>query len=482
MRAPFLGPNTYMEEHHTRRRASIALAVGVLILTAGAGVAQEGEGLQKEKPAPTKAIWEVPGNVVLPLEELLDKGLVPMVRKAQAAAKPTLVLIKLETGETVWSLELTSDISALNVVKDVLVLAVFDRVAGVSLTDGKVLWQQPLVGMLDTGRAVSPQFGQIQWFRDRSIRGQGIGGAFLVVKDRVFVCVGGTLYALDPMTGQVAWQQKLGFSLSYPLTAVGDQIVAATVDNGLGALSADSGKVLWALRELKSVQPILVIGEELYAASHEALFRVDPRTGNTLWKANLSQHGKLNVYGAGDQLVVKRDLEVAILKRDSGEVLWTAETSPMHSTVSGKQVYYSTKQHGKLVCVSVTDQSTKWQTAPAVPGVWGAFVSGDTLVALSPGMIEGHDIETGKLLWNHEAGPGVLYDTSTWAADEKAAYFHLPNEVRGFSLRTGRWVLSVPGQFFFVHWMQVLNGALYLHSGKPGEESLGAIPLKEEEQ
>ena len=82
-----------------------------------------------------------------------------------------------------------------------------------------------------------------------------------------------------------------------------------------------------------------------------------------------------------------------------------------------------------------------------------------------------------------EGGPlrataaGHLFDTSTWAADDKAAFFHTSDAVFGYALETGGHRLAMGGQFFFVHWMRVQNETLYLHCG----ESLGAIPLEERE-
>jgi outer membrane protein assembly factor BamB len=455
---------------------------GLLMVTAAVAVAQQKDGFLLDKPAPTKAIWEVPSNIVLPLEELIEKGFVPVVRKPQGAQTPVLAFVKLETGATVWTLDLPGDVQAIHATKDVLIAAASKHIAGISLADGKVLWQQPLVGMLNTGGAIDPRFGQIQWFKDKAILGQGIGGAFLVVKDRVFVCVGGILYAIDVMTGKVAWQKKLGFSLSYPLTAFGDTVIAATSDNGLGALAADTGKVVWVFSALKDAKPVIVIDEELYAATRDGLFKIDPKTAKILWRAAIPGEGKEKIHPVGDRLIVERDNDVSVLKRDSGEALWRVEEFGLHSAVNKGRIYYYTKSAESIVCVNAEDLKTVWKTTPTDRGPWNLFASGDAVVALTPGLIEGFDAETGRPLWKRESGPGVLYDTSTWAADDKAAFFHLPSEVRGFALRSGRWTLSMPGHFFFVHWMRVQNNTLYLHSGKPNEQSLGAIPLRVVEQ
>jgi outer membrane protein assembly factor BamB len=73
-----------------------------------------------------------------------------------------------------------------------------------------------------------------------------------LLKDRLFIGIGGRVVALDPMTGQELWRQRL----------------------------ASSG-----------VATVAIIGEGLYGAAAGELFRLDPATGQILWQNKLEGLG-----------------------------------------------------------------------------------------------------------------------------------------------------------------------------------------------
>jgi len=424
-----------------------------------------------------KFVWEVPARIVLPLDGLLARGRMLVTRAGPRPGQPQLALVNLATGETMWAVDLPSDIQALHTTDDALVTAIGDKVLGLAHADGNTLWEQPLKGMLDRGWTTTPFFQQIQWFRDLGAATDGVGGAFLARNDRVLAKVGTVVYSLDARTGQVHWEQEVGFSLGFPLTAAGDRVLAATSDNGLIALNSDTGDVEWARAELARVSPIYVLGDDLYCADTQVHYRLDPDTGETLWTAKVPSGMGERLYRVEDRLVLQRPHDISVIVRDTGEVAGTAQTAPQASAVGRDCVFYHAPQ-GDLYCTSVANVETKWHQPPTGAGAGRMFVAGDVLVTLAPGLVQAFSAETGKSLWARKAGPGRLWDTSTWASDDRTAYVHDADMLCGYALHGGAHVVQMQGRFFFVHYMRVMNDTLYLHSGKPAEESIGAAPLK----
>jgi outer membrane protein assembly factor BamB len=431
-----------------------------------------GQGLGQARQA--ELIWEVPANVVLPLGDLTERGLMPVVRKAGGAGA-TLALVKLDTGEVAWSVPLEHDVSAANVAGDVLAIAIHQGLLGIAVTDGEVLWQQPLSGMLATGQAHTATFAQMQWFEDRRTGAGGIGGAFLSAHDRLYTCVGGIVYALEPETGAIVWQRQVGFTLAHPLGAIGDMVLAPTFDRGLAALEADGGGAAWQNPQAGQLSPLFVVGEELYGANLQGLHRIDPDTGDVLWTAR-AQGGdpSMQVRDLEDRLLVLGSQSVSVVDKATGEVLGHVRTRPLAWAVAEGVLYYRDMQRGDIVCIGLDDLGTRWNVAPANMAAERLFVAGDALVVVAAGAIQALDRNTGKALWQAEPGPGKLFDASTWAADDTTVYFHTADAVCGYAVEGGAPVLWVHGRFFFVSYMHVAHDTLYLHAS----ESLGAVSLQ----
>ena len=451
------------------RSFCLPILLGTVLMSMGCLAA--GQGLGQVRQA--EFMWEVPGKVVLPLEDLTERGLMPVVRKAGGAAA-TLAMVKLDTGEVAWSVPLEHDVSAANVAGDVLAVAIHQKLLGISIADGEILWQQPLSGMLATGQASTATFAQMQWFEDRRTGAGGIGGAFLSAHDRLYTCVGGIVYAVEPETGATVWQRQVGFTLAHPLGAIGDMVLAPTFDKGLAAVMADGGGVAWQNPQARQLSPLFVVGEELYGANLQGLHRIDPDTGDVLWTAQV-QGGdpSMQVRDLDDRLLVLRSQGVSVVSRATGEVLGYVSTRPLGWAVAEGMLYYRDMQRGDIVCIGLDDLGTRWNVAPANVAAERLLVVGDTLVVVAAGAIQALDRNSGEALWQAGPGPGKLFDASTWATDDSTVYFHTPDAVYGYAVEGGAPVLWVQGRFSFVSYMHVADDTLYLHAS----ESLGAVPL-----
>jgi len=386
------------------RSACLPILLGTALMSVGCLAA--GQGLGQARQA--QFAWEMPAKVLLPLEELAERGLMPVVQKTGGAAA-TLAMVKLDTGEVAWSAPLEHDVAAADVAGDVLAIAIHQKLLGISITDGQILWQQPLSGMLATGQANTATFAQMQWFEDRRTGAGGIGGAFLSAHGRLYTCVGGIVYAVEPETGALVWQRQVGFTLAHPLGAIGDMVLAPTFDKGLAALKADGGSVAWQNPRAGQLSPLFVVGEDLYGANLQGLHRIDPATGDVLWTAKV-QGGdpSMQVRDLDDRVLVLRSQGVSAVSKATGEVLGYVSTRPLAWAVAEGMLYYRDMQRGNIVCIGLDDLGTRWNVAPANVAAERLFVVGDTLVVVAAAAIQALDRNSGKALWQAAPGPGKL--------------------------------------------------------------------------
>lgn len=99
--------------------------------------------------------------------------------------------------------------------------------------------------------AVAPT-GAILWTRDltpaRENAEEASGGGLALGDGSLFVSSGfGMLSALDPATGDLRWQQKLGAAATAPPTVAGQIVYVVGRDSVAWAIDTRNGRVLWSL-------------------------------------------------------------------------------------------------------------------------------------------------------------------------------------------------------------------------------------------
>lgn len=132
--------------------------------------------------------------------------------------------------------------------------------AAISVTTGKVLWQHPLTGI------------------------NLIDQTPVVAGGRVYVRASDGLYALSAHTGSLLWHLRAE-AVGAP-TVVGDMVYVGVRDAqgyALIALSATSGQPVWRHVTLGLVASSTSAGDALYFKAPEYLFAVNRSTGALLW-------------------------------------------------------------------------------------------------------------------------------------------------------------------------------------------------------
>ena len=195
------------------------------------------------------------------------------------------------------------------IVGDTLYLGEFDgrKLAGINLTNGSVVWDQPLDGGISANLSLAS--------------GRIIAGSL----DR-------TLYAYDIAgTPTEAWTFDADGWIVANSLSVGSTIYIATLGGSVYAIDVATGREIWKFHQLNvdlqfRSQPALLGGMLVVADSDGALRGLDPATGAQRWERNLNDTRLL-----ADPLVLNSRL--LFVTRD-GELLLV---NPADGTVVRKQ-------------------------------------------------------------------------------------------------------------------------------------------------
>jgi len=211
-----------------------------------------------------------------------------------------------------------------------------------------------------------------------------------IENDRIFAAdVTGEVYALNRLTGDVAWERDLDLPVS---GAVG-------VGYGLLTLGTLKGEVI----------------------------ALDASTGKERWRSRVSSEVLAPPANNGDVVVVQtQDDRLIGLDAATGERRWIYESSPAVLTLRGTGAPIVTNRlaiaglsSGKVVAVDIQNGVPVWESRVAVPQGrseldrvvdidGGLLLSGGTLyVSTYQGRVAGLDLESGRVLWQRDASSYV---------------------------------------------------------------------------
>ena len=153
-------------------------------------------------------------------------------------------------------------------------------------------------------------------------------------------------------------------------------------------------------------------GDGIYAASRNgSVFKLDPKTGSTLWQRNLNSDIFSGVGAGGPMVVVALDNGIVVaLDADSGETLWESPIDRQISAIPvvGKGRVIVRTADGMVIGLNATDGETAWFIERAVPGlsIHGAStpaISGDAVfIGLANGRLIANNVVTGREYWETE--------------------------------------------------------------------------------
>jgi outer membrane protein assembly factor BamB len=267
-----------------------------------------------------------------------------------------------------------------------------------------------------------------------------------IIKDGIVYVTNqeGKVIALNENSGELIWEHSTTGELeSTPVIAEG--ILYYGGENGiLTALSAEDGKEIWTFRtEGPLLGSILVHKGELYFGSGDHnLYALDALTGEERWRF-ATRGWIINTPAiSGDMLVLSSlDGRVNILDTDTGKRRYTFNgigRAIFGSPTITDDIAYIPFDNGFIYAINAREKETLfysryyrlklqlfWWDMTDHPGlpkgvIWGTRLKGSTLskdissdsekvyISTNQGKVYALDSKTGKILWKHTTGSGLL--------------------------------------------------------------------------
>jgi outer membrane protein assembly factor BamB len=292
-------------------------------------------------------------------------------------------------------------------------------IGGWSAANGAQLWQDDL--------------------RPKGDLGNAFGGGVAFNTNRLFVATGyGRVAALDPASGKVIWEVKVGAPVHSAPTVAEGRVFVITVENELFALDAKDGKQLWEHVGLPQTASLLggasaaVEGEVVIAPfSSGELDALEVENGLPLWSDNLASARHVDAVAAladirgrpvvdGDHVfAASHSGRLAAIDLRSGERAWSHEIGSDYSPwLAGDYLYLLTTDQ-TLLCLARDGGKVRWlrqlpkyenEKKHENPIEWaGPVLGGDRLILVSSdGWAFSVSPYTGKPLGRQQL-PGPAY-------------------------------------------------------------------------
>ena len=190
-----------------------------------------------------------------------------------------LYALRSVSGEILWQYAANEELVTVPVVKEgkVFVATQSEAVYAVDITTGKWVWQ----------------------YRRDAPSGFSVRGTATPVVTEGLVYMGfadGWLTALGSDDGVIRWERKLTLSGgsqfldvdSSPVLDDNGHVFAASYKDGLYALNAETGDILWTTAR-PGLTSLLIRGGVLFATGDGSLTAIETKEGHTLWTLDLSE-------------------------------------------------------------------------------------------------------------------------------------------------------------------------------------------------
>lgn len=298
------------------------------------------------------------------------------------------------------------------------------------IADGRIFTIDSAATLVATGTD-----GARLWSFDMTPKGDksndASGGGLALAEGKLFVTNGfGRLYAIDPASGEVLWEQRLGATGSGSPTVFGGLVYVISGDDLAWALDTDTGRIEWQLSSTPDVNNLQVpsapaITDKFVifgfgSGEVQAAFR---KGGLRFWDAGvqgrrvgraLSSVGDIS----GDPVVVGNTVYVGnhsgrlvALDLDTGVRKWTVEEGALSPVWPAGGSLFLVNEQNQLIRLDAATGDAIW--AKRLPdfikpkpkrqvrryGHYGPVIAGGTLwVASSDGTLNGFDPTSGELL------------------------------------------------------------------------------------
>jgi outer membrane protein assembly factor BamB len=214
----------------------------------------------------------------------------------------------------------------------------------------------------------------------------------------------GSVIAYDASAKALKWsfeQKDVSFSSGHPVIADGVVYICG-VRNGVYALSAETGALLWQYKHDKYLSGIAVQGDNVVVLSESSLIAIDRKTGTEKWHSSVGR----DFYGPqilDDQIFVRHTAgEVRAYALQDVALRWKAKRNggTVSPFVLYKGIVIYGEELGNLVALDARTGAEKWRFKTKKP-CRDPLIAGTTLYArCSDHFHYALDPETGALKWS----------------------------------------------------------------------------------
>ncbi|MCK5773903.1 MAG: PQQ-binding-like beta-propeller repeat protein [Thermoplasmata archaeon] len=230
----------------------------------------------------------------------------------------------------------------------------------------------------------------------------------------LFGTVNGTLYNLDPGTGDLLWTHRMGGPIEATPTYSPDTglIIAADNTGMVKAIHATNGTVKWVWQsgtggDIRS-SPLVADGRVVFGSYDDSVYCLDELTGERQWKfigcsgwvhTSPSYHDGNIFFGSCDGLL--RCVDVL-----NGREIWSfqADYIPSSPAVSNAKVYFGSYD-GHLYCLDADTGDMYWNRSLGDGISSSPAVDGDVVVVgCDNGIVYCFDALNGAPIWEWNMG------------------------------------------------------------------------------
>ena len=224
----------------------------------------------------------------------------------------------------------------------------------------------------------------------------------------------GTLYNLDPSTGDVLWTHRMGGPIeATPTYSPDTELIMAADNTGMvKAIHASNGTVKWVWQsgtggDIRS-SPLIVDGRVVFGSYDGSVYCLDELTGERQWRylgcsgwvhTSPSYHNGKIYFGSCDGLL--RCVEIL----DGGEV-WSfqADYIPSSPAVSNSRIYFGSYDRN-LYCMDADTGEISWNRSLGDGISSSPAVDGDVVVVgCDNGVLYCFDAVSGAPRWEQSMG------------------------------------------------------------------------------
>lgn len=314
-------------------------------------------------------------------------------------------------------------------------------------TDGKAAWYATAAGKVVCMSLID---GRQVW--TRQLPGKVFATPAQSSNILVVPCTDGTIYAFDASTGEDKWKCVTTKAIVASPTIYKKNVYVGGADEHFRALRLKDGKLLWSwpgVRGFCDGAPYVDKYQVLFTTWDNRLFSIDPVSGTTQWAwapkgSAFYSPGSCTPIKVGDRVfIVRPDRRTYCFNTWTGEMLFVIDGGRESFVLDddGKTIYVKSMD-GKAYAFDVTIpltqingtldganvpalemDRTKWFVNSGMGkdiGSSALAVCGNLLLLPSDkGVVHALDKNTGKALWQHRVGVGLVNPVSTWKEDGK---------------------------------------------------------------